>query len=606
MLVYELKTQKVERVGGASNQDFSNVNWLNDRRLIFELSSDKLYHVGLFATEVGSLADSYPLLQYYNSSLVAVPPKNRLQPLVWNRFDALDRNSDQDLGVAVVNTNLRRGTIVNLRAADSDIRDIMATRDNNERHILKSYPAPGIGLTANYLADKDGRLEFCITVQNGDPILLRLVGDRWETCSVDLSKVDVLDCGDEPGQLIVRGPRQAGKPRAIQFMDAVSGKLGEVLIQDNAYDFYGGGSSDGWFYRDPVDHRIIGAISARSGPHVTWFSEEYRQLQKILNGFFPGLVVRIIGSDEAQKLFLVGTFSDRQPIVYHWVDLAKRSAGLIKSSAPWIDPKRMQPANVVKFKTRDGHSLDSYLTLPANASKTNPPALVVLPHGGPWARDSWGYDAEVQFLVSRGYAVLQPNYRGSNGYDWMFPVEDRWDFLKMHADVTDAVKALKGSGLIDGERVAIMGSSFGGYLAISGVVHEPTLYRCAVTIAGVFDWEQHFREKKYDRYDFWVFDYLMRRLGDPKQEREKFAAISPGRLVKQIRVPVFVSGGKDDATVAIEQSRVLLSALEKNKVPHESYIVAGEGHGMHHLAKQVELYRQIEAFLAKNLGPKQP
>lgn len=606
LLVYELKTQKIERVGGASNQDFSNVNWLNNRRLVFELSADKLYHVGLLAAEVGSISNSYPLLQYYNSSLVAVPPKNRLQPLVWNRYDALERNSEQDLGVAVVNTDLKTGTLVNLRAADTDMAQIMATRENNERHILKRYSSPGVGLTSSYLANKEGQLEFCIAVRDGQPMLLRLVGDRWEKCPVDLNNIDILDCGDEPGQLVVRGPSQEGKPRAVQFLDGTTGKLGEVLVQDNAYDLYGAGISEGWFYRDPINHHIIGAISERSGPHVVWFNEEYRQLQKVLNGFFPGLVVRIIGSDEAQTLFLVATFSDRQPVVYHWVDLPKRSAGLIKSSAPWIDPKRMQPMNVLKFKTRDGHSLDAYLTLPAGASKQNPPPLVVLPHGGPWARDSWGFDAEVQFLASRGYAVLQPNYRGSNGYGWMFPAEDRWDFVKMHHDVTDAVKSLKSSGLIDGGRVAIMGASFGGYLAISGVVHEPTLYRCAVTIAGVFDWEQQLREKKFDRYDSWVFDYLLRRLGDPKQEREKFAAISPGRLAGQIRVPVFVSGGKDDKTVAIEQSRTLIATLEKNKVPHETYIVGGEGHGMRHLAKQVELYTQIEAFLAKNLAAKQP
>lgn len=606
LLVYELKTQKIERVSGASNQDFSNVNWLNNRRLIFELTVDKLYNVGLFAAEVGSIADSYPLIQYYNSTLIAVPPKDRLRPLVWNRYDALERNGEQDLGVAVVNTDLRNGTVTNLFAADTDMAQIAATRERNERHLLKRYGSPGVGLTANYLANKDGQLEFCITVQNGQPILLRLVGARWEKCPVDLSVVDILECGDEPGQLVVRGPSQEGKPRAVQFMDGATGKLGEMLVQDNAYDLYGAGISDGWFYRDPITHHIIGVISDRSGPHAVWFSEEYRQLQKVLNGFFPGLVVRILGSDEAQNLFLVATFSDRQPVVYHWVDLPKRSAGLIKSSAPWIDPKRMQPMSVLKFKTRDGHALDAYLTLPAGASKTNPPPLVVLPHGGPWARDSWGFDAEVQFLANRGYAVLQPNYRGSNGYGWMFPDEDRWDFVKMHHDVTDAVKSLKASGLVDGERVAIMGASFGGYLAISGVVHEPSLYRCAVTIAGVFDWEQQLREKKYDRYDSWVFDYLLRRLGDPKQEREKFAAISPGRLVNQIRVPVFVSGGKDDKVVAIEQSRTLIAALEKNKVPHETYIVGGEGHGMRHLAKQVELYKQIEAFLAKHLAVKKP
>ena len=244
------------------------------------------------------------------------------------------------------------------------------------------------------------------------------------------------------------------------------------------------------------------------------------------------------------------------------------------------------------------------LTLPAGASKTNPPPLVVLSHGGPWIRDIWGFNGEAQFLASRGYAVLQANYRGSTGYNWMFPLEDQYDFRKMHDDVTDATKSMIASGLIDKNRIAIMGGSFGGYLAVAGVVNEPALYRCAVTIAGVFDWEQQIKDKKYGQYDSPVFGWMMRKLGDPKQNREKFDAISPGRHVDRIRVPVFVAGGKEDSTVEIQQSKRLISELEKYHVPYEKQIVGEEGHGMAHLDNEVELYTRIEAFLEKNLRPK--
>jgi dipeptidyl aminopeptidase/acylaminoacyl peptidase len=459
------------------------------------------------------------------------------------------------------------------------------------------YPVPQLGITYHYLADKEGRLQYAFTSNEGTLAMYRLHEDRWEKCPVDLENIDVVACADEPGQVVVIGPRQEGKPRALQLMDATTGRLGAVLLQDDAYDF------NGWLYRSPATHGIIGATFQRNGPRTVWFSEDYRSLQKILDGFFPGLVVQIIGSNEAQDLFLVCTFSDRQPVVYHWVDLGKQAAGLIKNSAPWIDPQRMQPQNILKFKTRDGHRLDAYLTLPAGASKKNPPPLVVLSHGGPWVRDTWGFNGEVQFLASRGYAVLQTNYRGSTGYGWMFPREDEWDFRKMHDDVTDATKAIIASGLIDARRIAIMGGSFGGYLALAGVVNEPALYRCAVTIAGVFDWEQQIKAEKYYQYDSPGYARMIRKLGDPKQQRQKFDAISPGRHADQIRVPVFVAGGKDDYTVEIEQSRTLISALEKYHVPHETLLVREEGHGMGHLDNQVELYTRIEAFLAKNLAP---
>jgi dienelactone hydrolase len=599
LLVYDLDTKKIEMAGAGGDKDIYRVYWLNDRRLVFELGSRKLYGIGLFAADVGSISDPYPLLQYYGTSVIAVPPKNRLRPLVWNRWSI---DTDKDQGGAVVNTDIHSAAAVDLTAAgDRNWSAIMDARDNNEKHIVKRFPVPSSGLGWEYFADKEGQLEFAITSQDGLLELQHLAGDHWEKCPVDPEQIEIIGYGEQPGQLVVMGPQQEGKPRALQFMDGPTGKLGEVLLQDDAYDFFDSGLGTGWLYRDPITHAVVGAVFERNGPRVVWFTEEYRKLQKILDSQFPGLVVRIVSMNEAQTRFLVATFSDRQPLIYSWVDLEKHTAGLFKNSAPWIDPQRMQPQNIIKFKTRDGRQLDAYLTLPAGASKKNPPPLVVLPHGGPWARDGWGFDGEAQFLASRGYAVLKPNYRGSNGYNWMFPYEDRYDFRKMHDDVTDATKTMIASGLIDGGRVAIMGGSFGGYLAVSGVVNEPKLYRCAVTIAGVFDWEQQLKDKKYDQYDSPVYGYLKRRLGDPKKSPEKFDAISPGRHVDQIRVPVFVSAGREDSTVEYEQSRTLISALEKYHVPHETLIKGGEGHGMGHLDNRVELYTRIEAFLDKNL-----
>ena len=594
LLVYELKTQKIEYASGSGDKDIYEVQWLNDSRLLFNLATRKMYGIGLMAANIGQLNEPYPLLQYYGTRLIAVPPKNRLHPLVWNRYDF---EAGKDTGAAVINTDLRGGKLVNMLAAGSGNSDLMDVRDNNDRHIQVSYPVPSLslGLTVDYIADRDGQLAYVLTADQGVITLHRLAGKEWIKCPVDLDQIDIIGPGDQPGQLVVIGPYQPDKPRALQVLDAATGKLGEVLLQDKAYDF------NGWIFRHPVTQEIMGAMFDRNGPRSVWFNEEYKNLQKILDGFFPGLVVRIIGSNEAQNLFLVATNSDRQPVIYNWVDLTKRTVGLIKNSSPWIDPKRMQPVNVIKFKTRDGRSLDAYLTLPADATKASPPPLVVLPHGGPWARDYWGFDSEAQFLASRGYAVLKPNYRGSTGSAGLFPESDSWDFWKMHEDVTEATKALIASGLIDPKRIGIMGGSFGGYLAISGVVNEPGLYRCAVTIAGVFDWERQILDKKYDRFGSPVFGRMVRKLGDPKTQAAKFDAISPGRHADRIKVPVFVSGGTDDSTVEISQSRSLLSALEKYGVPHESLIVREEGHGMGHLDNRVELYSRIEAFLAKHL-----
>jgi len=597
LLVYRVSDRTIETVGGAADKDVNNVHWLDDSRLLFGLSSRKIYGLGVLAANIDNLPAAYPLVQYYGSRLISIRLKNRLQPLIWNRHDF---ETGKDLGVAVVHSGISTGKIMDLQSAA--LRNVwsaaMDVRDNNAKHIIDGYPLPPSGITYRYGTDKEGELAYSYTSDDGRLTLFRLADKRWVKCPVDLEHVEVVGPGNEPGQLWVIAPRQEGKPRALQIMDAATGQLGDVVLQDKEYDF------NGWLYRNPATGDVLGAIFQRNGPRVYWFNDEYQTLQKVLDGMFPKLVVRIIGSDTAHKILLVATSSATQPTIYSWVDLETRKSGLFKNSAPWIDPARMQEMNMVKFKTRDGRRLDAYVTLPAGATKENPPPLVVLAHGGPWVRDVWGFDEEAQFLASRGYAVMQPNYRGSTGYGWMFSEADEWDFVKMHDDVTDATKALIASGLIDKTRVGIMGASFGGYLAVSGVAREPDLYRCAVSNAGVFDWALQVQAEKYDQYDLPYYGRMIKKLGDPKKEPEKYAAMSPINLVNKIRVPVFVAGGKEDQTVEIQQSKKLLSELDKHNVPHEKLLLGGEAHGMAYLKNQVELYERIIAFLDKNLMPK--
>jgi dipeptidyl aminopeptidase/acylaminoacyl peptidase len=556
-----------------------------------------MYGLGIMAADIDDLSHAYPIQQYSGSSLISIPLKNRNEPLIWNRRDI---ENFQDTGVVAANSNIQTGDFVDFTAAQMDLGGRLSrVRTNNRRTILRSYPPAGAnGTTYRYMADKTGELAYGFTSERGIQTMLRLDGEKWVKCPVDLEQIDVVGNANDPGQVLVVGPWAGGKARPLQLMDAATGKLGDVALQDQNYDF------NGWTYRNPANGDLLGAIFEKGGPRVYWFNEEYAALQKILDGMFPGVVTRIYGSDERHKIFLVATFSDKQPTVYHWVNLETRKAGVFKNSAPWIDPARMQPMQILPFKTRDGHRLDAYLTLPAGASKTNPAPLVVFCHGGPWARDTWGYRGTVQFLAHHGYAVLQPNYRGSTGSVGRFPREDQYDFIKMHHDVTDAVKAALGTGMVDGNRTGIMGGSFGGYLAISGVAHETDLYRCAVTNAGVFDWALQLQAEKYDQFDGPQYGWMVRQLGDPKKQPAKYEAMSPIKHVKNIRVPVFVAGGKDDQTVEIQQSRRLISELEKHKVPYEKFFVGGEGHGMAFLKNEIEYNDQVLAFLDQNLKPK--
>ncbi|HEY4247148.1 MAG TPA: prolyl oligopeptidase family serine peptidase [Lacunisphaera sp.] len=606
LLVYELKTQKTESFGGPNDvdMDVTEVNWLNDERLIFGISLLKRGGIGKYTANVGSLAHYYPMLQYAGASLIAVPPADRTRPLLW-LFGLTTLTSGG--GEAVnVDTNIRSGKIVNLLGASQQSLDRAEFEDENQKHIVTRYPILKSDQDAGYLADKAGHLAFGYTV-NHDGVyqLHRLAGDHWESCPVNLEEIDVIGTGDQPGELVVTGPRNTGHARPLQLMDGTTGKLGEVLLKDDTYDF------NGSLYRDPGSRTIVGAVYDHAGPQVAWFNPAYLKLQEILNGFFPGVVVRIIGNDEKGELVLVSTYSDRQPPVYQWVDVTTRKAGLIKNSMPWIDPARMRPMQIVKYKTRDGHRLDAYLTLPAGASKQNPPPMVVLPHDGPHIRNTWGFDAQAQFFASRGYAVLQPNYRSSPGYGWMFPREDDWAFDKMRDDVIDATKGLASSGLVDGRRIAIIGTGFGGYLAADSVASEPALYRCAVSISGIYDWAELIRDNRFNQemsapYNSSSFYSILYRLGDPKKEPEKFNALSVLQHAGQIRVPLLMAYGEFDSGILISQAKSVESTLKRNGIDCDLEKFTNESFGILRLKHVLELYTRVEAFLAKNLIPVKP
>jgi dipeptidyl aminopeptidase/acylaminoacyl peptidase len=240
----------------------------------------------------------------------------------------------------------------------------------------------------------------------------------------------------------------------------------------------------------------------------------------------------------------------------------------------------MQPMHFFRFKTRDGALLDAYLTLPAKVSKDHPAPMIVLSHGGPFMRDVWGFQPEVQYLASLGYAVLQPNYRTTTG-----------NAVQMADDLSDAVALALRTHLVDTKRIAIVGRGFGGYLALVGAARNPSAYRCAITIGGISDWAAFVRDGKFNQYSDPGYAALKRDL----------ASVSAGIAVDQIKAPVFVYHEEDDPIVSVDESRHLVSALGKSNVPHEEMIVGGDDSGRHHLEDRVEMWNRVRAFLAKNL-----
>ena len=260
----------------------------------------------------------------------------------------------------------------------------------------------------------------------------------------------------------------------------------------------------------------------------------------------------------------------------------------------------MAPMTPVQYIARDGLTIHGYLTLPAGSDGKNLP-VVINPHGGPWARDTWGFDGEVQFLANRGLAVLQMNFRGSTGYGRAFWEAGfkQWG-LAMQDDITDGVKWLIEQGIADPERIGIYGGSYGGYAVLAGLAFTPDLYACGVDYVGVSNlftlletippyWELG-RQMMYEQ------------IGHPDKEKELLKAASPVFHAERIRAPLFVAQGANDPRVKKAESDQIVEAMRKRGVDVEYMVKDNEGHGFLNEENRFDFYRAMERFHAKHLG----
>jgi len=323
------------------------------------------------------------------------------------------------------------------------------------------------------------------------------------------------------------------------------------------------------------------------------------QFFKTLVGAFKGQTFGITSYSRDGKQAIVRVRSDRNPGEFFLFDVDKLEAKFLVASLPDIKPEQMVSVEPVVIQTRDGLTVHAMLTKPKNAK--GPVPLLLNVHGGPFGvTDFWGFHPEGQFFASRGWAVLQVNYRGSGnrGSDFQEAGYRQWG-LKMQEDLVDATQWAVSKGVADPRRMCIYGGSYGGYAALAGVVKDPDLYRCAVGIVGVYDLVQ-FRKgdgSDFSRYGGEYFEkFMSRRVGE---KPEDLVATSPVHNVSKIKVPVFIIHGEKDVRVPIEHANRLREAMDKAGKPYE-WMVKPEGHGFYSVDNRVEMYTKVLDFLTKH------
>jgi dienelactone hydrolase len=315
--------------------------------------------------------------------------------------------------------------------------------------------------------------------------------------------------------------------------------------------------------------------------------------------------VRIYDTSEDQKVLVLYVEGPQDPPSFHRYRTDVRSVQDLGPLRESLLNKLMPTASVVEWKARDGLALTGYLTRPPGSRDAKALPLVVHPHGGPERRDSLTFDPWVQYFAARGYAVLQPNFRGSEGFGKKFAElgYGEWGGA-MQDDVTDVVQHLAQQGTIDPNRVCIVGASYGGYAALAGAALTPDLYRCAVSVAGVTDLEEFiaWRKKKWgsesEGYTYWL-----KSIGDPARDSEKLAATSPARLVQNIKIPVLLVHGDEDFIVPVSQSVAMKKALDKSGRKTDLIRFADEGHSDWSDENEKHALLAIDRFLWQHLGP---
>jgi dipeptidyl aminopeptidase/acylaminoacyl peptidase len=267
---------------------------------------------------------------------------------------------------------------------------------------------------------------------------------------------------------------------------------------------------------------------------------------------------------------------------------------------PELEKYKLAPMEAVSVKTRDGLTIHGYITFPPDGRRKNLP-MVLNVHGGPWARDTWGYDPEAQWMASRGFICLQMNYRGSSGYGKKFlnAANREWGG-KMHDDLIDAVNWAADKGYADPKRVAIFGGSYGGYAALVGATFTPKQFRCAVDIVGPSNLLTFIRSIP----PYWsVFlKEFHERVGNPDTEEAFLKSRSPLFHVSNIEIPMLIAQGANDPRVKQAESEQIVAEMKKKGIDHEYMLFPDEGHGFAKPQNRIRFYEACEKFLAKHLA----
>jgi dipeptidyl aminopeptidase/acylaminoacyl peptidase len=371
-------------------------------------------------------------------------------------------------------------------------------------------------------------------------------------------------------------------------MDIATGAV-EVIAEDPNYDIAG-------VIMHPDTRSIQGITVYRDRLEYSIFDDSIRGDVEALQQLNAGELL-ISDRDHDDVTWLVAFDDDSGPVKFYRWDRVAKAATFLFDHRPQLNDYPLVPMEPFAFTARDGLTIHGYLSFPAGVERRNLPTVLVV-HGGPWARDGWGLDPEAQWLANRGYLCVQVNFRGSSGYGKNFlNAGDREWGAKMHNDLLDAINHLVGQGIVDSERVAIYGGSYGGYAALIGATFTPDVFKCAISMVGPSN-----LNTLIDSFpEYWKPMIAMwhKRVGEDK---DFLWSRSPLSRVDDIRIPILIAQGENDPRVKRAESEQIVAAMKEQGIDHEYVMYENEGHGFVKPENRLDFYHRADRFLAKHLG----
>jgi dipeptidyl aminopeptidase/acylaminoacyl peptidase len=551
------------RVTRVTERDIAGYFWASDDRLVYLLDQggDENFHLYGVNRDGSALRDLTP----YEKTRAGVVDELRNDPdhiLVQH-----NQRDPRTFDVFKVHVNTGEETLVVQNPGN--ITSFLA---DHEGRVRAAVTADGVQTSLLFRETEEEEFRTVLTVdfrQTLNPLLFTFDNQRLYCAS---------NLGRDKTAIVVFDPATTNEVEVIYEHPQVD--VGAVLRSDRRKRLTG-----------------VAFTAARRGYH--FLDEERASIQAFLEEHLPGVEVTVAGNNLAEDRFLVRTYSDKTQGAWHFYDHRDKRLLHLADVSPWLPEEHLADVTPIVYQSRDGLFIHGYLTLPRNVPPQNLP-VVILPHGGPWARDSWGFNPVLQFLANRGYGVLQMNFRGSTGFGRKF-----WELgfkewgRAMQDDVTDGVHWLIRQGIADPDRVGIFGGSYGGYVVLAGLAFTPELYACGVDYVGVANlftlletippyWEP-MRQMLYEM------------MGHPEKDADLLRAVSPVFHADQIQAPLLIAQGARDPRVKQAESDQIVAALRERGIEVPYLLKENEGHGFRNEENRFEVYRALEQFFARHL-----